>query len=349
MKVLSVVGARPQFIKVKPMHTALQAQGIDHIIVHTGQHYDEKMSTVFFEGLGLPPVAVNLGVGSGLHGRQTGAMLEGLESVFIEENPSWVLVYGDTNSTVAAALAASKLELKVVHIEAGLRSFDRAMPEEVNRVLTDHASDLLMAPTDLAMTNLATEGLASRSVLVGDVMADLFKMTKPLLRPGIASEIAGIDGDYLAATIHRAANTNNEAQLRQLVWALASLELPVLLVAHPRLISAARNFKIDLGIGAIRLLEPLDYITMLSVVSDARGLVTDSGGLQKEAFLLGISCTTLRSETEWPETLVGGMNVLDPQGANLADFAARFAAKPKSQPFGDGHAAERIVRVLVNQ
>ena len=347
MRVLSVVGARPQFIKLKPVHDALHGVGIGHFIVHTGQHYDAKMSDVFFDGLGLPSASANLAVGSGTQGQQTGVMLQKIESVLMQQEPDWVLVYGDTNSTVAAALAAVKLGLKTAHIEAGLRSFNRSMPEEINRVLTDHASDLLLAPTKLAISNLALEGLAEKSRLVGDVMADLVSATLPKLDLIAIQEALGINGDYVVATVHRASNTDDEAQVRLLVGALASLEVPVVLVAHPRLVSAARRFGIALNEGSIRVTEPLGYVAMLSLISGSQGLITDSGGLQKEAFLLGVACTTLRTESEWPETLEGGMNVLDPSAANLATLAARSVNKPSSRPFGDGHAADRIVDLLI--
>lgn len=342
-----MVGARPQFIKLKPVHVALETVEIDHLVVHTGQHYDAEMSDVFFRGLDLPEPNFNLGVGSGTQGQQTGVMLERIESVLIEEQPDWVLVYGDTNSTIAAALSAAKLGIKTAHIEAGLRSFNRTMPEEINRILTDHASDLLLAPTELAVSNLRKEGLAGKSQLVGDVMADLVFSTKPQLNSQSIQTELGVYGDYVVATIHRASNTDDGAQLRRLVQALAALETPVLLVAHPRLRNACLKFGVDLNGGALQVVEPLGYVSMLSLIAGSRGLITDSGGLQKEAFLLGVACTTLRSESEWPETLEGGMNVLDPNGVNLSELATRFVNKPISQPFGVGQAAERIAELLL--
>lgn len=342
-----MVGARPQFIKLKPVDVALNAAGVEHTVIHTGQHYDAKMSDVFFQGLDLHDAKFNLGVGSGRQGQQTGLMLERIESVLIEQTPDWVIVYGDTNSTIAATLAAVKLELRTAHVEAGLRSFNRSMPEEINRVLTDHASDLLFAPTDLAMSNLNEEGLATKSRLVGDVMADLVLATQPRLDPGSIQKELGVSGEYLVATIHRASNTDNKEQMLQLIDALGSLDNPVLLVAHPRLLNASKLFGVDLNRGLIQIVEPLGYIAMLSLIAGSRGLITDSGGLQKEAFLLGIACTTLRTESEWPETLDGGMNVLDPNGARLEQLAMRSVSKATTQPFGDGHAAERIVELLL--
>lgn len=342
-----MVGARPQFIKLKPVEVALKVAGVEHTVIHTGQHYDAKMSNVFFQGLDLQDAKFNLGVGSGRQGQQTGLMLERIESVLIEQAPDWVIVYGDTNSTIAAGLASVKLGLRTAHVEAGLRSFNRSMPEEINRVLTDHASDLLFAPTDLAMSNLSAEGLATKSRLVGDVMADLVLATQPRLDAGSIQKELGVSDEYLVATIHRASNTDNEEQLLQLVKALGALDIPVLLVAHPRLLHASEQFGVDLNRGSIQIVEPLGYVAMLSLIAGSRGLITDSGGLQKEAFLLGIACTTLRTESEWPETLEGGMNVLDPSGARLAELAMRSVRKPTTQPFGDGHAAERIVELLL--
>jgi len=262
-------------------------------------------------------------------------------------NVDWVLVYGDTNSTIAAALASVKLNLKTAHVEAGLRSWNRRMPEEVNRVLTDHACDLLLAPTELAMTNLQAEGLRDRSHLVGDVMADLLSHCRDDLKPDLVRNELGLIGDYVVATVHRASNTDSREQLERLVAALADLQWPVVLVAHPRLVAAARHRGIRLDSGSIRVVEPLDYISMLSLIAGSRGIVTDSGGLQKEAFLLGVPCTTLRTESEWPETLAGGMNVLAPNGENLQNLVARYVAHPQSQPYGDGHASERIVDILL--
>lgn len=342
MTVVSVVGARPQFVKLKPMSDALAAAGLDHQIVHTGQHYDSDMSEAFFHGLELAEPLVNLGVGSGSHATQTASVMVRLEPILREADPAWVLVYGDTNSTIGAALTAAKLRIRVAHIEAGLRSGNRDMPEEINRILADHSSDLLMAPTQLAMRNLRDEGLASRAHLTGDVMADvLVKATAELAAQGRDE-----DGDYVVATIHRASNTDDSVQLKNLVSALSRLQIPVKLVAHPRLLAAAANAGLDLAVGALEVLAPLPYLDMLRLMVHSRGVVTDSGGLQKEAFLLGVPCTTLRGETEWPETLVGGMNVLDPQGKRLEEIVQREVKPPDEQPYGDGQASVRIVKLL---
>ena len=350
MKVLSVVGARPQFVKLGPIAQGFAKAGnIEHIIVHTGQHYDPAMSDVFFEDLGIPAPDVHLGVGSGSHGVQTGAMLSALDAVLDEHQPDWTLVYGDTNSTIAAALAAVKLHLPVAHLEAGLRSFNRRMPEEHNRVLTDHAADLLLAPTEVAMGHLANEGLADRAVNVGDVMADACFRIRDAVKDCLAELPEGVNpvGPYLIATIHRPDNTDDEARLREIVAALRDLRAPVVLLAHPRLVARASAFGIDLTGGALHTTTPLAYRQMVRAVMGSAGVVTDSGGLQKEAFLLGAPCTTLRTETEWVETLEDGWNILDPQLAHVREVAVRpRPTTAQSRPYGDGQAASRVVSAL---
>jgi len=353
VKVLSVVGARPQFVKLAPVSRALRAAGADHVVVHTGQHYDARMSDVFFDDLAIPAPDVHLGVGSGSHGFQTGRMLVELDPVLEQHNPDWVLVYGDTNTTIAAALAAVKLHLPVAHLEAGLRSWNRQMPEEHNRVLTDHASDLLLAPTALGMANLVREGLADRSVEVGDVMADICLRVRDLVagtRPAAVRAQVG-DGDYVLATLHRPANTDDQGRLRGVIGALQAFEVPVLLAAHPRLVSRAQGAGIELEGGAVRTLPPLAYPDMVAALVGAAAVVTDSGGLQKEAFLLGTPCTTLRTETEWPETLQGGWNVLLPgEPSELGDLALRRPpAERIGHPYGEGHASEAVVQALTSR
>lgn len=349
MKVLSVVGARPQFVKLGPVAAAFARNGVEHVIVHTGQHYDPAMSDVFFADLGIPAPDVHLGVGSGSHGVQTGAMLSAMDAVLDEYQPDWTLVYGDTNSTIAGALSAAKLHRPVAHLEAGLRSFNRRMPEEHNRVLTDHAADLLLAPTETAMAHLAHEGLADRAVLVGDVMTDVCFYVRDrvaslpaTLPPGLAES-----APYVVATIHRADNTDDGDRLAQILERLRELSVPVVLVAHPRLAGRAGSFGLDLGGGSLHPVGPMGYPQMVRAVMGAAGVVTDSGGLQKEAYLLGTPCTTVRTETEWVETLDGGWNVLDPGLTRVAELAVRpRPSEPKAQPFGDGHAAERVVDAL---
>jgi len=307
------------------------------------------MSDVFFADLSIPAPDVHLGVGSGSHGVQTGAMLGALDAVLDEHLPDWVLVYGDTNSTLAGAISAVKLHLPVAHLEAGLRSFNRRMPEEHNRVLTDHAADLLLAPTEVAMGHLAREGLDRRAVLVGDVMTDVcFRVRDAVLAKGLGTP-AGLEpgSEYLVSTIHRADNTDDPWRLREIVEALASLPLSVLLLAHPRLVLRAAEFGIALDRPGLVRAAPLPYPEMGAAVLGSRGVVTDSGGLQKEAFLLGVPCTTLRTETEWTETLVDGWNVLDPSLANLDALAVRKApAADRTAYYGNGDAAHRIAAVL---
>lgn len=357
MHVVSIVGARPQLVKLSPIASALASGGHRHVIVHTGQHYDPDLSDVFFDGLGIPNPDFYLGIGSGSHGAQTGAAMAALDPVLQEVRPDWVLVYGDTNSTLAGTLSAVKQNLPVAHLEAGLRSFNRRMPEEHNRVLTDHAADLLLAPTEVAMQHLAAEGLAERSVRTGDVMVDVClgvrravtegRMPAPALPEGIAPE-----EPYLVATLHRAENTDPPGRLQSLVDALADLPVAVALLAHPRLLARAEAQGVKLERGAIRVGRPLPYAGLVAAVLGARGVITDSGGLQKEAFLLGRACTTLRTETEWPETLKGTWNVLVPDPGELpsvrwADTVLRAVdGTPADAPYGEGQAAEAVERAL---
>jgi UDP-N-acetylglucosamine 2-epimerase (non-hydrolysing) len=350
VKIISVVGARPQFVKLAPIHHAAKAAGVEHVIVHTGQHYDPMLSDVFFEDLGIGTPDVHLGVGSGSHGVQTGAMLSALDAVFDEHRPDWVLVYGDTNSTVAAALSAVKMHIPVAHLEAGLRSFNRRMPEEHNRVMTDHAADLLLAPTQVAVEHLEREGLGERTVLVGDVMTDVLFDVRDRVAGRTSTLLAEFglgEGAYYLATIHRAENTDDPARLAQVVSALAGLDKPVILLAHPRVVAKAAAHGIDLTQGSLRARAPLAYPDLIAAAAASAGVVTDSGGLQKEAFLLRVPCTTVRTETEWVETIDLGWNVL----ANTAEEIAAGVTRPRPSatdvaPYGDGHAAERVIAVL---
>jgi UDP-N-acetylglucosamine 2-epimerase (non-hydrolysing) len=356
MKVLSVVGARPQLVKLSPIARAFARTEHEHVIVHTGQHYDVNLSDVFFSGLGIPDPDVHLGVGSGSHGVQTGAVLSAMDPVLERERPDWVLVYGDTNSTLAGAVAAVKMHIPVAHLEAGLRSFNRRMPEEHNRVLTDHAADLLLAPTDEAVRHLRAEGLGDRTRLVGDVMVDVCLRVRDDVLAGRHPAAAlpdGVDPDrpYLLATLHRAENTDDPARLAALVDALAGLPVPVALLAHPRLVARAEAQGLKLAQGAVHPGPPLPYAGMVSAVLGSAGVVTDSGGLQKEAYLLGRPCTTLRGETEWIETLDDGWNHVVPDPAALGDSWPALATRPapraeRGAPYGDGRAADRVVEVL---
>lgn len=360
MKVVSVVGARPQLVKLAPLAAAFQGTDHEHVIVHTGQHYDVDLSDVFFSGLGIPDPDVHLGVGSGSHGVQTGAVLAALDPILDEMKPDWVLVYGDTNSTLAGAVAAVKQHLRVAHLEAGLRSFNRRMPEEHNRVLTDHAADLLLAPTEEAMRHLANEGLADRAVLAGDVMVDVCLRVRDAVLAGehpAPTLPEGVDPTepYLVATLHRAENTDDPARLGALIEALGALPVPVALLAHPRLVARAEAQGLKLTHGSVYAGRPLGYAEMIAAVLGSVGVVTDSGGLQKEAYLLGRPCTTLRSETEWVETLHDGWNVLVPAPASLgatrwAELATRsIPSAARHTPYGDGHAAERVVELLAER
>lgn len=346
MKVVSVVGARPQFVKLAPIAQGLIRSGAEHVIVHTGQHYDPRMSEAFFQDLQIPQPDVHLGVGSGGHGSQTGSMLAGLDPILEAESADWVLVYGDTNSTIAGALSAVKLHIPVAHLEAGLRSHNRRMPEEINRVLTDHAADLCLAPTRVAMDNLAAEGLAARARLVGDVMTDVCLMMRDRVvgRPLPAAARSG--SGFVLATIHRAENTDDPERLRAVITALAALPVPVVLAVHPRLRDRAAASGLSLDAGNLHPVEPLAYPDMVACVVAATHVVTDSGGLQKESFLLGTPCITVRGETEWPETLEGGWNVLAASAEGLESLLSRQLGAPADAPYGVGDAGSRVVSVL---
>lgn len=350
---MSVVGARPQFVKLGPIvRAAAQHADVEHIIVHTGQHYDPLLSDVFFRDLGIPAPDAHLGVGSGTHGRQTGAMLAQMDGVLEEFQPDWVLAYGDTNSTAAAAMAAVKMHVKLAHLESGLRSFNRRMPEEHNRIITDHLSDLLLVPTQVGMDNLAAEGLADRARLIGDVMTDVCWATRDAVANDEPHLPDGVDPaqPFALATIHRADNTDDPERLNAIMDALGALDVDVFLPVHPRVRARAESQGITLERGRLHTIEPLAYPDMVNAVTHARGVVTDSGGLQKEAFLLGTVCTTVRSETEWTETVDNGWNVLDPDLVHLAASATRPAPSPDtSAPYGDGHAADEVARVLLER
>jgi UDP-N-acetylglucosamine 2-epimerase (non-hydrolysing) len=341
--VINVVGARPQFVKAGPVSRALAAAGIRELLVDTGQHYDEIMTGAIARGVGLRQPNIDLAVGSGLHGAQTAAILQRLEEVLVEHQPDAVVLYGDTNSTVAAALAATKLHIPAAHVEAGLRSFNRRMPEELNRVAADHLCDLLLAPTTTAMINLEAEGLVARARLVGDVMVDALRSVDL----AAVTPPAWAEGEYLVATIHRAENTDDPARLQLILDEANGLSRPVHLLAHPRLRARMAEFGLTIDAGSLYLHEPLPYATMLKAMAGSQGLITDSGGLQKEAYVLRIPCVTLRGETEWPETLQGDWNVLLPAVVDLEAVTRRTVAADQDAPFGDGDTAHRIVAELV--
>ena len=352
MRVLSIVGARPQFIKAAPVSRALRRVA-QEVLVHTGQHYDRNLSAVFFDELHIPEPDYNLGVGSGSHGRQTGQMLIRIEEVLLKERPDWVLVYGDTNSTLAGALAAVKLHIPVAHVEAGLRSFNRMMPEEHNRVLTDHASDLLLCPTQTAVDNLAREGVVRGVHLTGDVMYDavLYNIALAEQRSDILARLGLTPGGYALVTAHRPRNTDNPDRLRAIIAALEEIgeSLPVVFPVHPRTRRALAALPpAHLPPANLHLIEPVGYLDMLMLEKHARLIITDSGGVQKEAYMFRVPCLTLREDTEWPETVAAGWNLL--LGADRAAIVrAAHEFRPTGDPpplFGDGHAAEHIAALL---
>ena len=347
MKVVSVVGARPQFVKASPVSREIRKVATE-VLLHTGQHYDPAMSAVFFDELGIPPPDRNLEVGSGSHGEQTARMLERIEPVLVDEQPDWVLVYGDTNSTLAGGLAAAKLHLPVAHVEAGLRSFNRRMPEEINRVLVDHLSAALFCPTGTAIDNLRAEGVVDGVHLVGDVMVDSVEAMRPFLDPE-AGRRAGIEGDYLVATLHRAETVDDPDRLRQALRLLGAMPLPVVFPVHPRTAAALRRWSVGLPAGVVGT-EPVGYLDMLSLVAGAELVLTDSGGLQKESVLLGTPCITMRPETEWVETVEAEMNRvvdLDTDRALEAFEALRGVDADLTEVFPPG-ASARIARLLAD-
>ncbi|MBE7555378.1 MAG: UDP-N-acetylglucosamine 2-epimerase (non-hydrolyzing) [Anaerolineales bacterium] len=348
MKIVSIVGARPQFVKAAVVSQALRQQH-QEILVHTGQHYDYQMSRVFFEELDLPEPDVNLEVGSGSHGWQTGQMLARIEEILQAENPDWVLIYGDTNSTLAGALAGAKLHQKVAHVEAGLRSFNRMMPEEINRVVADQLSELLFCPSQTAVDNLAAEGIQRGVHLVGDVMADalVWAVQRAQTQSNILDKLELAEKSYLLTTVHRAENTNDTARLRAILAAFDSLNEPIIFPIHPRTRKILEG--LDYTPAAhVRLIEPIGYVDMIRLQQAARLILTDSGGIQKEAYWLGVPCVTLRDQTEWVETIETGWNILT--GAEMASIiqAVESFTPPAARPtlYGNGQAAAFIQEIL---
>jgi UDP-GlcNAc3NAcA epimerase len=345
LRFLSVLGTRPQFIKAGPLSTALRRTH-EEVVVHTGQHYDYGMSDVFFEELGLPTPDCHLGVGSGPHGGQTAAMLSGLERIILERRPDVVIVYGDTNSTLAGALAASKLNIPVAHVEAGLRSFNRRMPEEINRVVTDHVSTYLFVPSGGSRLQLEREGITAGVHVVGDIMLDavLTHRARAAERSRFPRSLGLEPRGYYLATIHRAENTDDEARLRGVVEGLNALDRPVVLPVHPRTCKQLAAFGFDTGENVIPL-EPVGYLDMLQLQAQSAAVLTDSGGVQKEAYYLDVPCVTLRDETEWVETVEAGWNVLagsDP--GRICEGVRRVSGERLSHPdlYGSGDTAGRI-------
>ncbi|MCV9884749.1 non-hydrolyzing UDP-N-acetylglucosamine 2-epimerase [Metabacillus halosaccharovorans] len=350
-KIITIVGARPQFIKLAPVSRELRKQ-YKEIIINTGQHYDYNMAGVFFEELDIPKPDYDLGVGSGSHGKQTGDMLAKIEEVIFTEQPDAVLVYGDTNSTLAGALAASKLHIPLFHVEAGLRSYNKRMPEEVNRVLTDHVSDLLFCPTEHAINNLKKEGITENAIAVGDVMYDAVKYNIKIAEQNYSLGKFNVEkGSYILATIHRAENTDDRARLEAIFTSLSRLSNTIILPLHPRTQRLLREqglFHLIESSDNIQIIEPVSYLEMLLLEQNAMAIITDSGGVQKEAYFAKVPCFTLRDQTEWVETVEVGWNMLvNPITQDLAELV-----KDKNMPiykenlYGDGHASSKIVEQI---
>jgi UDP-GlcNAc3NAcA epimerase len=346
-----VIGNRPQFIKAAAVSGLLRRRHCE-VLVHTGQHFEDRLSAIFFSELGLPAPDRELGISLGSATSQTGRMLTALEPVLRDVSPDAVLVYGDTNSTLAGALAGAQAGVPVAHVEAGMRSFDRSMPEELNRVLVDHASSLLLCSSEVAMTNLRHESIAGQTELVGDVMVDVALATQPQARKrdDLVTKRGVQPGAYVLATAHRAGNVDDPRRLRELVGLLAAVPEPVVLPLHPRTKARLEQSGLDEELRAgsgVTVTEPLGYVELTALLCHARRVLTDSGGVQKEAYLAGIPCVTLRANTEWTETVENGWNVLvdlDPDAA----LAALRAEPPPTRPplYGDGHAGQRVVDAL---
>ncbi len=355
MKVCTVVGARPQFVKAAAVSAKIAEKGgIEEAIIHTGQHYDAAMSKVFFDELNIPREKYNLGIGSGPHGAQTGRMLEKMEAVLEAERPCRVLVYGDTNSTLAGALAAAKLHIPVAHVEAGMRSFNRRMPEEINRVVADHICDINFCSSPAAVENLVKEGLGGTSFLVGDVMFDCaLKFEHVAEKHYNPFKEYNVDkGLYILVTCHRAENTDERRNLKQIVDAvnMISEHFPVVFPVHPRTKKFLEQYRLAFN-GSVNVIPPVSYFEMLLLEKHAKMILTDSGGVQKEAFFYRVPCITMRHETEWIETVELGWNIVAGPDrkkimAAFANFATHTLTVPKEQPYGDGDAAGKIVERL---
>jgi UDP-GlcNAc3NAcA epimerase len=355
---VTIIGARPQFIKAAVVSRAVThrnmtaSDSIRESIIHTGQHYDSNMSDVFFDELDIPRPTHHLGIGGGSHGKNTGRMIEGIEAVLLAEKPDWVLVYGDTDSTLAGTLAAVKLHIPVAHVEAGLRSFNRRMPEEINRVLTDHAASLLFAPTDTAIRNLAKEGIdSSRIRQVGDVMYDaaVFYSARAKHSSKILETLGLSPKEFVLATIHRAENTDDRKRVQQILAGLATSRLPIVLPIHPRFRKQMASFEVTVPENVI-VIDPVGYLDMVMLESAATVILTDSGGVQKEAYFHSVPCITMRDETEWVETVEAGWNRIvgaDADRISQALLEAKPPAKGAEFLYGDGNAGGQIVRMLV--
>lgn len=356
MKIVSVVGARPQFIKASVL-TPLLRQQHDEVLLHTGQHYDYAMSKLFFDELGLPEPKYNLGVGSGPQGAQTGAMLAGMEKILLDEKPDWTVVYGDTNSTLAGGLAAAKLHVPVAHVEAGLRSWNRKMPEEINRVMVDHLSSLLLCPSNRAVENLKKEGIVKGVVKTGDVMHDsaIYCAQKAEEHrenfDRICKEAHVEPGGYFLATVHRAENTDHLNRLERIVSAFERLPAKVVWPVHPRTLKELKTRNIACGKNIV-LTEPFSYLDMLLFLKRAKTVLTDSGGVQKEALFFKVPCITLREETEWTETVDSGWNILT--GIDAEEILSAVASHHKNRKqdpgeiYGDGNSGRNAIESLLS-
>ena len=358
MKVVTIVGARPQFVKAAAVSRVLREKHTE-ILVHTGQHYDNNMSDVFFEELHIPKPDINLGVGSGSHAKQTAEMLVGIEEILLKEEPDYLLVYGDTNSTLAGALAASKIHIPIIHVEAGLRSYNMGMPEEQNRILTDRISKILLCPTDVAVDNLKKEGITQGVYNVGDVMCDAVLYYSKLLdeQPsecyfshleGLSEDIKPVNEWYLS-TIHRAENTDSINKVREILNAFEKLDAPVIFPVHPRTKGLVKTLKERHRYKNILFIETVGYLDMLYFVKNAKKVITDSGGLQKETYILGTPCITVRDQTEWVETLVGNHNILaKPVAEDIVDKVMNTTIDydKKESYYGAGNAAEKICELI---
>ena len=352
MKIASIVGARPQFIKSALISTELRKK-YHEILIHTGQHYDFELSQLFFNEMGIPEPDYNLNVGSFTQGKQTGKMLMEVEKVLLKEKPDFVLVYGDTNSTLAGSLASVKLHIPVGHVEAGLRSYDKSMPEEVNRVLTDHCSDLLFCPTKTAVNNLKKEGIEKGVYLTGDVMVDALLYNKEIAeeKSNIIEKLRLKSKQYLVATIHRASNTDNEKNLKNIVDAFCEIDETIVFPAHPRTVKYLKKYGFyEKLYKHVKLIKPLGYLSFLKLMNHAKKIMTDSGGVQKEAYILRVPCITLRDTTEWVETVEDGRNILvGSDREKIVKSVKGFEAKGRQRNiFGDGRASEKICEILEN-
>lgn len=357
IKIVTVVGARPQFIKAAAVSRVLRSQyasQVQEILVHTGQHFDENMSKVFFDELDIPEPKYNLEISGGNHGAMTGRMLESVENVLLAERPDWILVYGDTNSTLAGALAAAKLHIPVAHIEAGLRSFNMRMPEEVNRILADRLSTQLFCPTQTAVDNLKSEGVTKGVHNVGDVMYDVALFYRDCARQQskVIEQLGLKPQAFVLATCHRAENTDDPQRLDAILGALAEIarQYPVVLPLHPRTRKVIADKGLEGGLGKITVVAPLSFLDMVCLEQSAKVVVTDSGGVQKEAFFYGVPCVTMRDETEWTETVELGWNTLVGADEQRIVEAALSAVAPnglRAQPYGDGRASEAIISTIL--